>query len=69
MKMKIMITVEDFDPDKGYLEYYLAKELADVNHEIVIVTYSLDKFFLRKKLDENFDVVYIPYIFRINGLH
>ena len=67
--MKIIITVEDFDPDKGYLEYYLAKELANVNHEIIIVTYSLDKIFSRKKLDKNFDVVYIPYIFRLNGFH
>jgi len=67
--MRIVITVEDFNPDKGYLEYYLAKELANSNHEVIVFTYASDKFFSRKKLDKNFDVIYIPYIFRINSFH
>jgi len=67
--MKVVITVEDFNPDKGYLEYYLAKELANSNHEVIVFTYTSDNFFSRKKLDKNFDVIYIPYIFRINSFH
>lgn len=67
--MRIIITVEDFDSDKGYLEYYLAKELARRDNEIIVVSYSSKKSFYRKRLEKNFEVVCIPYVIRINGIH
>ena len=63
------ITVEDFDPDKGYLEYYLAKGLANLNHRVIIATYSLDNRFSRENLEKNVDVICVPYIFRIKTFH
>jgi len=67
--MKIVITVEEFDPGKGYLEYYLARELTKLGHKVYVFTFGWSKHVLRTKLDEGFEVVSVPPIVAINGIH
>jgi glycosyltransferase involved in cell wall biosynthesis len=67
-RLKIVITVENFDPAKGYLEYYLARELECLGQEVVVVTYSSEGF-ERYRLDEGFEVVRLPYLVKIHGIH
>ncbi|MDI6846749.1 MAG: hypothetical protein QMD23_01235 [Candidatus Bathyarchaeia archaeon] len=66
--MKIVITVEQFDPDKGYLEYYLARELTKLDHEVYVFTFGWSKRILRTKL-ENFEVISVPHVTVISGYH
>ncbi|MEM2180845.1 MAG: glycosyltransferase family 4 protein [Nitrososphaeria archaeon] len=67
--MRIVITVEQFDPDKGYLEYYLARELTELGHEVYIFTFGWNKTLSTIMLKEGFQVISIPYIGMINGYH
>jgi len=67
--MKVVITVEKFDPDKGYLEYYLAKELTKLGHKVYVFTFGWSKHILRTKLNEGFEVISVPLIVAVNGIH
>jgi glycosyltransferase involved in cell wall biosynthesis len=67
--MKIVITVEEFDPSKGYLEYYLARELTKLGHRVYVFTFGWSKTLLRKMLDEGFEVISIPHIALVNNYH
>jgi len=67
--MKIVITVENFHPDKGYLEYYLSKELIGLGHKVFVFTYGQSRKIQRTKLKEGFEVIRIPYILFKYGYH
>lgn len=67
--MKIVITVEHFDPNKGYLEYYLARELTKLGHKVCIFTFGWSKSVLRTMLKEGFEVVSVPHIAIVNSYH
>jgi len=67
--MKIVIVVEEFDPNKGYLESYLARELTKLGHKAYIFTFGWSKGLLRTMLKEGFEVINIPHFAKINGYH
>ena len=67
--MKIVITVEEFDPNKGYLEYYLARELTKLGHRVCVFTFGWSKSVLRTMLKEGFEVVSVPHIAVVNSYH
>jgi len=67
--MKIVITVEQFDPNKGYLEYYLATELTKLGHKVCVFTFGWSKTVLRTTLKEGFEVVSVPHIAVVNSYH
>lgn len=64
-----MITVEKFDPNKGYFEYYLARELTKQGHKVYIFTFGWSKIFLRTMLKEGFEVISVPHSAVVNGYH
>ena len=67
--MKIVNTVENFDPNKGYLEYYLARELTKLGNKVYVFTFGLSKSGSRVMLEEGFEVVNVPHIAVFNGYH
>ena len=67
--MKIVIAVETFDPNKGYLEYYLARELTELGHKVYIFTFNKNRNISVKTLKEGFQVIRMPYFTVINGYH
>jgi glycosyltransferase involved in cell wall biosynthesis len=67
--MKIVLTVEQFDPNKGYLEYYLARELTKLGHKVCVFTFGWSKSVLRTMLEEGFEVVSVPHIVVVNKYH
>jgi len=66
--MKIAITVENFDENKGYLEYYLAKELVKLGNNVLIITFNRGKEVVERTL-EGFKVIYLPYILKVGPFH
>jgi glycosyltransferase involved in cell wall biosynthesis len=66
--MRIVIVVEEFDPEKGYLEYYLAKELETLGNDVSVVTFASSNF-SKIRLKEGFDVINVPYFSIIQGYH
>jgi len=66
--MNIVISVEAFDPEKGYLEYYLAKELAKLNCKVTVFSFKHGRKLSKLTLD-NFHVVYIPSLINIHSYH
>jgi hypothetical protein len=36
--MKIVNTIDNFDPNKGYLEYYLARELTKLGNKVYVLS-------------------------------
>jgi len=67
--LKIVIAVEQFNPNKGYLEYYLARELTKLGQKVYILTFGWSRNILRKIFEDGFEMVSLPYIGIINGLH
>lgn len=67
--MKIVIAVEEFDPEKGYLEYYLAEELTKLGHKVYIFTFGWGKDTSRTMLNEGFEVVDVPHFAVVHGYH
>lgn len=67
--MKIVIAVERFDSKATYLEYYLARELTILGHEVVIFTFGLHKGLLRTMFKEGFEVVNLPYFTLVHCYH
>lgn len=67
--MKVVITVEEFDPSKGYLEYYLARELTKRGHKVFVFTFGSRKRILREKLDEGFEVIRMPRVITAIGMN
>ena len=67
--MKIVITVEQLDPSKGYLEYYLARELTKLGHKVYVFTFGWSKTLLRTMLKEGFEVVSVPHVAVANNYH
>ncbi len=66
--MKVVIAVEEFDPAKGYLEYYLAKELATLGDDVYVLTFGLSTGPNTTTM-EGFSVVNIPHSAVIHGYH
>ena len=67
--MKIVITIENFNPNKGYLEYYLARELTELGHKVYMFTFGWSKNILRTRLKEDYEVISLPQIAVVNGYH
>jgi len=65
--MKIVIFVEQFNPDKGYLEYYLARELTKLGHKIYVFTFGKNGAISRIRMREGFEVINLPYLTSLNG--
>ncbi len=68
-RMRIVIAVEEFNPSKGYLEYYLARELRKLGHKVYIFTFGCGKDAARTMLNEGFEVINVPYFAVIHGYH
>ena len=69
IRIKIVITVEDFDPNKGYLEYYLARELTKLGHKISVFTFGKINKISKVRMKESFEVIRLPYLALLNGQH
>jgi glycosyltransferase involved in cell wall biosynthesis len=68
--LKIVITVEEFDFDKAYLEYHLAKELIRLGHSIYVFTFNCRNKLQRSALSSHgLEVVCIPHFVSIHGYH
>ena len=67
--MKIVITVESFDPNKGYLEYYLARELTLLDQKVYVFTFNKYKNISINVSDIGFQVFRMPYFTIVNGYH
>jgi glycosyltransferase involved in cell wall biosynthesis len=65
--MRIIITVENFNPNSGYLESYLAKELSNLGHKTYIFTFNRGKKISRRVFKESYEVIRIPYMGTIAG--
>ena len=68
-RMKTLITVENFDPNKGYLEYYLARELTKLGNKIYVFTFGKNEKISRIGMKEGFEVINLPYLASLNGVH
>jgi glycosyltransferase involved in cell wall biosynthesis len=66
--MKLVITVEEFDPKKGYLEYHLAKELTRKGHDVCIFTFGSGNRSFSQKID-GFKVINLSYSLTLHGYH
>ncbi|NAZ25417.1 MAG: glycosyltransferase [Thermofilum sp.] len=66
--MKILIVVENFDPSRGYLEYYLFKELIKLKIKTIIITFGHYKRFLRIN-KKDYKIVYLPSLLSFNSYH
>jgi glycosyltransferase involved in cell wall biosynthesis len=67
--MKIVLVTEEFDPAKGYLEYYLAKELVTLGNEVYILTFGSSRGQFKVIEKEGFKVITIPYFVTVLGYH
>jgi glycosyltransferase involved in cell wall biosynthesis len=67
--LRVIISTEDLKPDKGYMEYYLARELAQMGHNISVVCFGKKPWSARKFFVNSFEVQEIPYFARIGGYH
>jgi glycosyltransferase involved in cell wall biosynthesis len=67
--LKIVIAVEEFDPTKGYLEYYLARELTKLGHKVFVLTFGLNKGLSKTLTNEGFEVITISYSTTVYGYH
>lgn len=67
--MKVIITVNDFHPDRWYLEHYLARELARLGHEVHIFTFKSSKIDSDNNADLGFTVHRLPSIATIKPFH
>jgi glycosyltransferase involved in cell wall biosynthesis len=66
--MKILIVVENFEPYRGYLEYYLSKELIKLKNKVIIVTYGSYKKILKIN-KKDFELIYLPFLLSFNSYH
>lgn len=67
--MKVVIAVEEFDPNKGYLEYYLARELTKMGHRVYIFTFGWEKGISRTMFEEGFEVINLPHVAVVHSYH
>ena len=66
--MNIVISVEEFDPSKGYLEYYLAREMARLGHKLSVLSFRTGHSSVQR-LDEGFQLVTVPNMTSLRGYH
>jgi len=66
--VRVAILAESFNPNKGYPEYYLARELARLNNDVKIFTFQRRTEISRSKVD-GFRVVRIPSLLDIHSYH
>ena len=66
--MKLVIIVEEFDIDKEYLEYHLAKELTREGHTIYIFTFGSDNR-IESSNSKNFQVIRLAALLSLYGYH
>ena len=64
--MRVAILAESFDPDKGYLEYYLARELTKLNNDVTIFAFHRRKQVSESEVD-GFRVVRVPSLLSIHS--
>lgn len=67
--MKIVITVENFSTQKRYLEFYLAKEFANMNHEAYVITFGSKNELCEETHSNGFEIIRLPHLGTFNGLH
>lgn len=67
--MRIFIVVEEFDPEKSYLEYYLAKELVVAGNNVTVFTFSSSNTISKNSFKEGFDVIILPSLIMIQKYH
>jgi len=67
--VRIAIVVQEFDPSRGYLEYYLSRGLAALGHKVFVFTYGSNKRLLRERTDEGFEVIRIPSLIMAKGIN
>ena len=65
--MKIVIAVEEFDVNKGYLEYHLAKELARLGNEVYVFTFGNKRSKANSTLCEGFTIIRFKVLIRAAG--
>jgi glycosyltransferase involved in cell wall biosynthesis len=63
--VKAAILVESFEPNRGYIEYYLARELTKLGSEVKIFTFQNKKEITESEI-EGFSVVSIPSLLSIH---
>jgi len=61
----VILAVRYFYPHKGYLEYYLARELAKLDNDVTVFTFKHGLEISQQMID-NFRVVYIPPTLKIH---
>src|SRR5450756_632205 len=66
--MKIVITASEFTPSKGYLEFYLAKELTKLGHKVFIFTFGCSSRVTKTTSNEGFEVISLPHFVSVNGV-
>jgi len=64
--MRVSILSESFDPNKGYLEYYLARELTRLKSDVKIFTFQRRRDILECQVD-GFRVIRIPPFLDFHG--
>jgi len=64
--MNIVFVEEHFRPNKGYIEYYLPRELAKLNNDITVISSKKVKRITELTID-NFRVIYIPTWFSLHS--
>jgi len=64
--VRVAILVGSFDPDKGYLEYYLARELTKLNNDVKIFAFHRRGGFFESEVN-GFNVVSVRSLFSIHS--
>jgi glycosyltransferase involved in cell wall biosynthesis len=66
---KIVLTVEEFDPEKCYLEHYLAKELVKLGHIAYVFTFGMRKETSTSTCKDGYITVAVPHSAIVEGYH
>jgi glycosyltransferase involved in cell wall biosynthesis len=67
--MRITLTAETYHPERRYLEYYLARELAILGHEVNLISFTGNRTLEVKKDTSGFILHTLPYIGLMQGYH
>lgn len=67
--MRIVITVEEFHPNRWYLEHYLARELSRLGHEAHVFTFRSNNDNRDDFIDLGFKVHRLPHATTIRSYH
>jgi len=67
--MKLAICVDDFNPRKGYVEFYLAAELSRIGVDVCVFCFGESSNISIDDASMGFRIVRIPYSLVLNGYH